>query len=113
MTNRHTLTEQEVKNLFSCEELRWIDENEWASIRNDAYQHAYDMVDYDTIFTKLGLPNDTEVWSDEFGLGLYPSATNDEGLMMRASELLSDAYFELYKDEMTDLIRVQLELRSD
>ena len=104
MTNRHTEIETRIRNEF--DNIDNLDENDWASIKYDAYIEAYNGVDYSGIFEKFGIDEQTEVSSDEFGVDIarnvkeYVENQIGEEKVNEINYELTEDYFSKYESEI-------------
>ena len=109
MTNRHIRIQKEIYDWFDFYNHPEYDDV-ICELEHDAYDFAYNNIDYETIFTKHGLPTDTEVYSDEYGVVVHRDdfyeleETVGSDILESVNDELTDAYFKLYYDKLYEYV---------
>lgn len=109
MTNRHIRIQKEIYDWFDFYNHPEYDDVA-SEFEHDAYDFAYDNVDYDTIFEKYGIPTDALVYSDEYGVVVHRDdayeleETVGSDILESVNDELTDAYFKLYYDKLYEYV---------
>lgn len=109
MINRHERIQKEIYEWFDFYNHPEYDDVA-SEFEHDAYDFAYNNIDYETIFTKHGLPTDTEVYSDEYGVTVdvmhryYIEENYGCDILDNVNSDLTDAYFDKYYDKLHELV---------
>lgn len=108
MTNRHIRIQKEIYDKFDFYGDLYDEYKH--DIEYNAYMETLEGIDYDGLFQEHGLPTDTSVYNDEYGLGVdlmdryFIEENYGREALDTMNSALTDAYFDKYYDKLHELV---------